>query len=65
MLVDMTIDASNNVRGEYSTDCFTAGYLIDAEFNQLRDAFIEPCDSDVAVMNWQKSRRFESRWSAP
>ncbi|PWW02156.1 hypothetical protein DFR52_102824 [Hoeflea marina] len=64
VLVDMTIDASNSVRGEYSNDCFTAGYLIDSEFGQMRDSFIDSCDSSAAITAWQESRKFESRWSA-
>jgi peptidoglycan hydrolase-like protein with peptidoglycan-binding domain len=64
VLVEMTVDASNSVRGEYSKDCFTAGYLIDAEFGRLRDTFFERCGRDDVVSNWQQSRQFESRWSA-
>lgn len=51
--------------GKYAQDCFVAGFLIDDEFDRLRDPVIAPCvDTQEQLAPWQASRAFESRWIA-
>lgn len=51
--------------GKYAQDCFVAGFLIDDEFDRLRDPVIAPCvATQEQLAPWQASRAFESRWIA-
>lgn len=53
----------NNLLGQYREQCYTLGYLIDAEFSMLRDAVEANCgDAVPAIASWKNGRRYESRW---
>ncbi|MDF2372687.1 MAG: peptidoglycan-binding domain-containing protein [Rhizobiaceae bacterium] len=57
--------SENAVLGQYREDCAIVGYLIDTEFNQLRDSIETVCVDDGPIKNWKSSHQFESGWFAP
>ena len=59
----LSIRSKNQELGEYADDCFTVGYLIDAEFSTLRDPVETSCmESSGVIAQWKAGRGFESRW---
>lgn len=59
------IPSSNRVLGETKRSCFVIGYLIDAEFQMLRDPLEATCDqAPPIVADWKQGRSFESRWNS-
>lgn len=65
VFAEITIQSKNRTLGEIAEDCFVIGYLIDAEFEILRDSVASSCaaaEHDIAA--WKQGRDFESRWRA-
>lgn len=63
VFVEIVAKSKNALRGEYAQHCFAVGYLIDDEFNMLRDPIATTCDKPSEQLSaWQVSRAFESRW---
>ncbi len=57
------VKAKNKILGEIKDHCFIFAVMIDAEFEQFRDALYLPCDdSEGGLDDWRRGRRFESRW---
>lgn len=65
ILARFEILSTNRVLGENKRSCFVIGYLIDAEFQMLRDPLEATCDqAQPIVSEWKQGRSFESRWNA-
>lgn len=63
VFAEMRVRSKNRMRGEYAEDCFAVGYLIDAEFNLIRDPVESECGKFTgAISSWKTGRSFESRW---
>ena len=65
VFAEVVVGSKNRTLGEIAKDCFVIGYLVDAEFEILRDPVASSCaaaDQDLAA--WKQGRNFESRWRA-
>jgi beta-phosphoglucomutase-like phosphatase (HAD superfamily) len=53
-------------RGEYRTQCFLFGIVLDDEFEMERDPVAAPCaDEATKISSWKVGHDFGSRWRAP
>ena len=56
----------NRIKGEYQDVCYVTGYINDAEFNVMRDAFGELCDEvGPKLVRYKQNEYFTSRWIVP
>lgn len=62
VVINVNVRLKNRQLGQYASECFTLGYLIDSEFAALRDPMEVRCGEASNVTDWKKGRTFESRW---
>lgn len=62
-LATTRIKMRNRIKGEYQDVCYVTGYVNDAEFGVIRDAFGETCDEvGPKLARYKQGERFSSRW---
>jgi hypothetical protein len=62
VLVEVRYQSENAVLGKYREDCAVVGYLIDDEFDSVRDAVEGFCAQTGNIEAWKTSHAFDSGW---
>ena len=62
VMAQVHILMKNRAIGEYSDDCWYAGYLVDTEFSMQREPFVAECSDENLLKDWQINHRFDTKW---
>jgi hypothetical protein len=63
VLAEISVQSRNRALGEYDERCRVLGFLIDAEFGEIRDPVELECSDPAAAAAWKTGHAFETRWT--